>query len=147
MRQQFDPRQLEELVRLRSEAAAQAAASFDVASEMQLASAAPHDNGTAGEEVRWRGGGNVCEHIAHAVSLSSPFVPQADAEGAAAKQRRMAHDAAQAHTLIRALDAEKVPPTLALAPPFRSDRKQRAAGHLRDAPAAGCRRLCGDVGD
>ena len=56
MRQQFDPRQLEELVRLRSEAAAQAAASFDVPSEMQLASAATHDNGAAGEEVmvRWR---------------------------------------------------------------------------------------------
>jgi hypothetical protein len=114
MRQQFDPRRLEEAVKQRCEAALHSAAEFDAAGALASSCAAGGDGGDE-QPVRRAGSGRRGMKACNAGRSSLAHTPivlfdsHYHHQGASAEQgRRWAHDAAQAHRLMRVLDAEKV---------------------------------------
>ena len=107
MRQQFDPRRLEEAAKQRAESAVQAAAEFSL--DAALAETTPTAPDTADEpaaRARLAAVAYVREPTARAHTLCTQTLEQA---------RRWAHDVVQAHKLSVHLNAEKVRHDLFLA--------------------------------
>jgi len=104
LRQQFDPRRLQHLLEERTAAARVAAAAFDLGPALK-------ENG--GAEAEAAKAGDVSDGKARLCALDDAYMTEwwTDSRAAnpyACAAQRVAHDVAQAHRLIQALDTEKV---------------------------------------
>ena len=100
MRQQFDPRRLEEAAKLRAEAAVQAAAEFSLAAALAETQPAPDTADEPTARARPYFGLRSRGQASSALTRSAPKTLE--------QARRLAHDVAQAHRLSVHLNSEKV---------------------------------------